>query len=47
MVAIPSSAFYLEPAADAGGEPLVRFAFCKDERVLGDAVDRLIAARPA
>lgn len=40
VAAIPPSAFY-HRAAD--GADLVRFAFCKDEATLQEAVDRLIA----
>ena len=38
VVAIPSAVFYDDPAA---GRPFVRFAFCKRDEVLDDAVDRL------
>jgi len=38
VVAIPSAVFYDDPAA---GRPLVRFAFCKRDEVLDDAVERL------
>jgi len=38
VVAVPSAAFYLEPER---GRHLVRFAFCKRDEVLAEAVDRL------
>jgi aspartate/methionine/tyrosine aminotransferase len=38
VAAIPPSAFYHDPA---DGRTLVRFAFCKTESVLRDAIDRL------
>jgi len=38
VVAVPSSAFYTDPAA---GRHLVRFAFCKQDDVLVEAVERL------
>jgi N-succinyldiaminopimelate aminotransferase len=38
VVAIPNSVFYTEPAR---GRSLVRFAFCKREEVLEEAVSRL------
>ncbi|XP_043706284.1 probable N-succinyldiaminopimelate aminotransferase DapC [Telopea speciosissima] len=38
VVAIPTSVFYLNPE---DGKNLVRFAFCKDEQTLRDAVDRM------
>lgn len=40
VVAIPPSVFYHDPADGAG---LVRFAFCKDEAILAEALDRLAA----
>ncbi len=40
VVAIPSSVFY-DPADADAGRTLVRWAFCKRERVLGDALARL------
>jgi len=40
VVAIPSSVFY-DPAEPAAGRTLVRWAFCKRERVLRDALARL------
>ena len=40
VVAVPSSVFYEDPVS---GEHLVRFAFCKREEVLADAVERLAA----
>lgn len=41
VVAIPTGAFYDDPDA---GRSLVRFAFCKRDEVLDEAVDRLRAA---
>ncbi len=38
VVAIPSAVFYDDPDA---GRPFVRFAFCKRDEVLDDAVERL------
>jgi L-glutamine---4-(methylsulfanyl)-2-oxobutanoate aminotransferase len=38
VAAIPPSVFYEDPA---GSRDLIRFAFCKDESVLTEAVDRL------
>jgi N-succinyldiaminopimelate aminotransferase len=38
VVAVPSSVFYADPAT---GAHLVRFAFCKREEVLAEAVERL------
>ncbi len=38
VVAVPSAAFYLDPAR---GRHLVRFAFCKRDDVLAEAVERL------
>ncbi len=43
VVAIPPSVFYSNPAY---GKDLVRFAFCKDEQILSEAVDRLSAIIP-
>jgi N-succinyldiaminopimelate aminotransferase len=40
VVAVPSAAFYLHPER---GRPYVRFAFCKRDEVLHEAVDRLAA----
>ncbi|HEY6472114.1 MAG TPA: aminotransferase class I/II-fold pyridoxal phosphate-dependent enzyme [Acidimicrobiales bacterium] len=40
VVAIPSSVFY-DPADPAAGRTLVRWAFCKQDAVLHDAVTRL------
>ena len=40
VVAIPSSVFY-DPADAEGGATLVRWAFCKRDEVLHDAVARL------
>ena len=42
VAAIPPSAFYHDPA---DGKKLVRFAFCKDEQTLREAIDRLEALR--
>jgi aspartate/methionine/tyrosine aminotransferase len=42
VAAIPPSAFYHDPA---DGRKLVRFAFCKDEQTLRDALDRLAVLR--
>ncbi len=42
VAAIPPSVFYPDPA---DGRKLVRFAFCKDEGTLSDAVGRLRALR--
>ncbi len=43
VVAIPSSVFYGAPGqgGGAGGETLVRWAFCKRDEVLEEALDRL------
>lgn len=38
VVTIPPSVFYNRPRLGSG---LIRFAFCKDEEILGEAVDRL------
>jgi aspartate/methionine/tyrosine aminotransferase len=38
VAVIPPSVFYNRPG---GGKDLVRFAFCKDEATLAEAVDRL------
>jgi N-succinyldiaminopimelate aminotransferase len=38
VVAIPPSVFYHRPE---DGSSLVRFAFCKDETLLTEALDRL------
>jgi len=43
VAAIPPSAFYHDPA---DGAPLVRFAFCKDQSTLADALDRISRLRP-
>jgi N-succinyldiaminopimelate aminotransferase len=40
VVAVPSAAFYLDPGR---GRHLVRFAFCKRDDVLAEAVERLEA----
>jgi N-succinyldiaminopimelate aminotransferase len=40
IVAIPIAGFY-DPAHTALGRHLVRFAFCKSDAVLGEAVERL------
>ena len=42
MVAVPSSVFYDDQAA---GRRLVRFAFCKRDEVLDEAVARLKGLR--
>jgi aspartate/methionine/tyrosine aminotransferase len=42
VAAIPPSAFYHDPA---DGRKLVRFAFCKDEQTLRDALDRMSVLR--
>ncbi|PSL03256.1 succinyldiaminopimelate aminotransferase [Haloactinopolyspora alba] len=44
VVAVPVSVFYDDPEA---ARPLVRFAFCKRDDVLHDAVERLGRLRPA
>ncbi|MHB2022308.1 MAG: pyridoxal phosphate-dependent aminotransferase [Mycobacteriales bacterium] len=46
VVAVPTSVFYADPAA---GRPYLRFAFCKREEVLAEAISRLarLAKRPA
>jgi aspartate/methionine/tyrosine aminotransferase len=38
VAVIPPSVFYNRPG---GGKDLVRFAFCKDEATLVQAIDRL------
>jgi N-succinyldiaminopimelate aminotransferase len=38
VVAIPTEVFYTDPSL---GSHLVRFAFCKRDEVLREAVDRL------
>jgi N-succinyldiaminopimelate aminotransferase len=43
VVAIPHEVFYDDKAA---GRPLVRWAFCKADDVLDEAVERLSALRP-
>ncbi len=45
VVAIPSSVFY-DPADPDAGCTLVRWAFCKQERVLADALARLASWAP-
>ncbi len=45
VVAIPSSVFY-DPADPDAGRTLVRWAFCKHERVLHDALGRLASWSP-
>jgi N-succinyldiaminopimelate aminotransferase len=45
VVAIPSSVFY-DPADPEAGRTLVRWAFCKREPVLQDALARLASWRP-
>ncbi|MCY7372848.1 MAG: aminotransferase class I/II-fold pyridoxal phosphate-dependent enzyme, partial [Spirochaetaceae bacterium] len=42
VVAIPHQVFYDDPEA---GRALVRFAFCKRDEVLDDAIDRLARLR--
>jgi N-succinyldiaminopimelate aminotransferase len=44
VVAVPTSVFYDHPAE---GRSLVRWAFCKREAVLAEALERLGALRPA
>ena len=44
VVAIPSAVFYDDPAA---GRPFVRFAFCKRDEVIDEAVARLAQLREA
>ena len=41
VVAIPPSVFYSDPTR---GAALVRFAFCKDEDTLREALDRISAS---
>ena len=43
VVAIPPSVFFHRPQ---DGHGMVRFAFCKEEEVLGEAVERLARLRP-
>jgi aspartate/methionine/tyrosine aminotransferase len=43
VAAIPPSAFYHDPSE---ARSLVRFAFCKDEATLSEALDRLSGLRP-
>ncbi len=45
VVAVPSSVFY-DPADPAAGRTLVRWAFCKQEGVLRDALARLASWAP-
>jgi N-succinyldiaminopimelate aminotransferase len=45
VVAIPSSVFY-DPADPEAGRTLVRWAFCKRDHVLGDALARLASWAP-
>ena len=40
VVAVPTMVFYDDKAA---GAPIIRFAFCKQDAVLDEAVDRLRA----
>jgi N-succinyldiaminopimelate aminotransferase len=40
VVAIPPSVFYNLPE---DGSKLVRFAFCKDDEILSEALDRMSA----
>ena len=42
VVAIPPSVFYHDPTEGAG---MVRFAFCKDEETLAEALERLSVLR--
>ena len=42
VASVPGSSFFLDPA---DGRRLVRFAFCKTEALLGEAVERLRAVR--
>ncbi len=42
VAAIPPSSFYHDPT---DGKDLVRFAFCKDEKTLRDALDRMASLR--
>ena len=42
VVAIPPSVFYHRPE---DGKHLIRFAFCKDEAMLNQAIERLGALR--
>ena len=44
VVAVPSAVFYDDPAT---GLPFVRFAFCKRDEVLDEAIDRLTRLAPA
>jgi N-succinyldiaminopimelate aminotransferase len=39
VATIPPSVFYARPELGAG---LVRFAFCKDEHILEQAIERLV-----
>jgi N-succinyldiaminopimelate aminotransferase len=43
VVAIPTQVFYDD---DAAGRPFVRFAFCKRDQVIDDAVERLAGLTP-
>ena len=43
VVAVPSAVFYDDPAI---GRPFVRFAFCKQDHVLDEAIERLAALDP-
>ena len=43
VVTIPPSVFYNRPELGSG---LVRFAFCKDEEILEEAIERLRRASP-
>jgi N-succinyldiaminopimelate aminotransferase len=45
VVAVPSSVFY-DPADPGAGRTLVRWAFCKRDRVLHDALARLASWAP-
>ena len=42
VVAVPAEVFYDDPST---GKPFVRFAFCKRDEVIDEAVERLAALR--
>jgi aminotransferase len=44
VASVPGSSFFVNPA---DGRRMVRFAFCKTEELLSEAVDRLACVRPA
>jgi N-succinyldiaminopimelate aminotransferase len=44
VVAVPDAVFYHD-ASSGGGQPLVRFAFCKRDEVLREAIKRLAGLR--